>query len=398
MTDFKAFRHIPVDRLALRLSARGEKNAAFIVRQVEGWQKMRLKVPTWAGQDGVVYPHRLALEQCSGETAARYKAAVAERLLAGKARRMVDLTGGMGVDFSFVAPLFNEAVYVERQEELCEAAIHNFPLLGLDGAQVVCGDGVEYLRRMSAADLVLIDPARRDTAGRKTVRIADCEPDVQELLPELLAKSRFVMAKLSPMLDVREAVRSLGCVSEVHAVAAGGECKELLLVISSAPQDGGTPLLLYAREENVTLRFSPDEEAAAAPAYADLPGEWLYEPGAAVLKAGAFKLVAVRYGLLKLHPNSHLYTADREVADFPGRTFRVVRTLGFGKQDMKELHALTDRANLAARNFPATVDQLRQKLRLRDGGNLYLFATTAASGRHVLLVCEKKEQKIRSGL
>lgn len=389
MIDFKAIRNTPVDQLALQLSARGEPNAAYILRQVEGWQKIRHKVPSWAEKDGLVYPHRLALEQCSGETAARYKAAVVERLLGGRARRMVDLTGGMGVDFTFVAPLFDEAVYVERQEELCEAARNNFPLLGLPQAQVVCGDGVEYLRKMPAADLVFIDPARRDSAGRKTVRIEDCEPNLQELLPLLLAKSRFVVAKLSPMLDLTGAVRSLGCVSEAHVVAAGGECKELLLVISSAAQGSGVPLQIYVCDESATLCFSPDEEVAAAPSYAEMPDEWLYEPSAALLKAGAFKLAAVRYGLQKLHPNSHLYTADHEVVDFPGRAFRVVRTLGFGKQDIKALRALTDRANLAVRNFPSTVADLRKKLHLRDGGDFYLFATTAADGKHLLVVCKK---------
>lgn len=226
-------RNTPVDRLALQLAGRADMDVPFVLQQVEGWQRLRSKVPSWAAVDGLHYPHRLALEQCSGEPAARHKAQLVERLIpsADDRRSMADLTGGLGVDFSFVAPLFAKATYVERQESLVETARHNFPLLGLRHAVTVCADGVDFLRAMEPVDLLFLDPARRDSAGRKTVLIEDCEPDVCALQQLLLEKAAWVVLKLSTMLDIASALRSLRQVSEVHVVSVGGECKDLLLVL-----------------------------------------------------------------------------------------------------------------------------------------------------------------------
>lgn len=391
METWETWRDIPADKLALQLAGRKDLDAAFVVRQVEGWQRLRTKVPRWAETPGLRYPHRLALEQCSGQAAAEYKAQVVADLLrraeaegAAVPRSMADLTGGLGVDFSFIAPAFAEATYVERQEGLCDLARHNFPLLGLEGAKVVCGDGVDYLKHMEPVGLLFLDPARRDGAGRKTVRMEDCEPDVCALLPLLLAKARWTVLKLSPMLDISGALAALGCVREVHVVSVGGECKDLHLVLSQP--EGGGEVRVTASHNGIPFCFSPTEEAEAQPRYATQPAEWLYEPGAALLKAGCFKLIATRFGLEKLHPHSHLYTAGHFVEHFPGRCFRVVETLGFGKQDLRRLRSLTAQANLTVRNFPSTVDALRRKLKLREGGNDYLFATTLADGAHALIL------------
>lgn len=377
-------RTVRPDRLALMLAGRSDIDTAFVLRQVEGWQRLRTKVPSWAAADGLLYPPRLSLEQCSGEAAARYKAALAARLVP-EGGMLADLTGGLGVDFVFMAPHFARAVYVERQAELCRLARHNFPLLGLPAAEIVEADATEYLDRLPPVALLCLDPARRDGAGRKTVFIEDCEPDVVALLPRLLAKSRTVLVKLSPMLDADRAVQMLGCVAEVHAVATGGECRELLLVLR---RDAATPCI-YAVEDGRTLCFTRREEAEACPQYAAAPAAYLYEPGAAVLKAGAFRLTAVRFGLQKLHLNSHLYTADRLVPDFPGRVFRVVRHTGFGKRELRGFCAGVEAANLTVRNFPATVADLRRRLKLREGGEATWFATTLADGSHVLIDCRR---------
>lgn len=377
-------RHRPVAELALSLRGRKDVDAAFALRQIEGWQRLRAKVPSWAAAEGLRYPGRLALEQCSGEAAARYKREVAMRLLPGGGS-MADLTGGLGVDFSFLAPLFCEATYVERQEELCRLARHNFPLLGLPQARVAQADGRDYLQAMQPADLLLLDPARRDPAGRKAVMLEDCEPDVAALLPQLLEKARYVMLKLSPMLDWHQAVRRLAAVREVHAVASGGECKDLLLVLGCEE----APLRIHCAEDGARFSFLPAEEEAARPAMAATVGAYLYEPGAALLKAGAFKLAATRFGLEKLHPSSHLYTSGRRVEDFPGRSFRVERVVGFGKRELRDFRAATGRANLTVRNFPATVAELRKRLRLKEGGDCYCFATTLADGAHALICCRK---------
>lgn len=383
--------------LALRLASSGNPDAPFLLQQAEGRMRLSTKVPTWAAIDELHYPHRLALEQCSGEEAARYKASVVGRLLANNERNtMVDLTGGLGVDFSFIAPLFKRAIYVERQAELCEFARHNFPLLGLPQAEVVCGDGVAYLQQLDGeVDLIFLDPARRDTAGRKTVLIEDCQPDVCNLRNTLLQHAHMVMIKLSPMLDIAAAVRSLQCVAEVHVVASGGECKDLLLVLTrQALQQGGEMPIIYAHEATERdFCFTTEDEAEAAPRYAQHMAQYLYEPGPAVLKAGAFRSIATHYALQKLHPNTHLYTANERIEGFSGRTFRIVQTLTFSKADLKTLRTSWPKANLSVRNFPATVDALRKKLKIKDGGQTFIFATTMADNQHLLIVCEKENEK-----
>lgn len=394
-----AYRHIDPSRLALELGAKGVPDAADIVRQVEGWQRLRTKVPSWTVHDDLIYPPRLSLEQCSGEEAARLKAAIVTRLQDADDlghSRMIDLTGGLGIDFSFLAPRFSRATYVERQEELCRLARHNLPLLGLEAAEIVCAEAEDYLETADKADFIFLDPARRDAHGGKTVRIADCQPDLSALRQRLLGLAPVVMAKLSPMLDVTEAMRTLApSVAEVHAVGAGGECKELLLVLT---REDRACLRLTAHEPQGTFTFTQAEEQAAAPVYATRPATYLYEPGPALRKLGAFRSVALRYGLQKLHPDAHLYTGDSLITDFPGRVLHVVETLDFSKAALRRLKTLTGgRANLTVRGFPATTEAVRRKLKLRDGGPHYLFATTLGDGAHALILCERMEVGITPG-
>lgn len=387
----KQYRDIPVEKLALQLAGKKDLDVPYILRQVEGWQRLRHKVPAWAAIDELEYPPRLSLEQCSGEAAARYKARIVKDVLERNPelpRSMADLTGGLGVDFSFLAPLFEDATYVERQEVLCELARHNFPLLGLPQARIVCADGLDYLQSMEEVDLLFLDPARRDGAGRKTVRMADCEPDVCALREALFAKARFVLIKLSPMLDLTDAIRSLEQVVEAHIYSTGNECKDLLLLLDREAPTGSQPRLV-AQEGEQTFSFSAEEEANTTPTYVAHPEEFLYEPGPAILKAGAFRCVATRYGLHKMHPHAHLYTSANWVPEFPGRSFRVVDTFTFNKAELRRLRNNLTQVNLTIRNFPATVDALRKKLKLREGGNQYLFATTGASGEHLLILGEK---------
>lgn len=367
-------------RLMLRLA--GREDAAWIVQQVEGWQRLRTKVPRWAATEGIYYPVRLSTEQCSGEEAARYKAALARRVLPGGGT-MADLTGGMGVDFSFLAEGFAQCTYIERSEALCALAAHNFPLLGLGLAAVVCGDAEEELARMDKVDLLMIDPARRDGVGRKTVRLADCTPDVVRLHPLLRAKSRYTLVKLSPMLDITEALRDLPAVEEVHVVAVGGECKELLLLLG----DGGGNPVIHCVDGNRQFSFRPEEETDAVAPVAETLGTYLYEPSPAVLKGGAFRCLCARYGVEKLHRNTHLYTSEQFVADFPGRIFRIEEAVGFGK---KELRPLAGRkANLATRNFPQDVATLKKKLKISDGGDIFLFAVTMKGEERKLIKTAK---------
>lgn len=367
----------------------------FALQQIEGRQLAARKLPVWSRQAGLLFPPRLSMEQCSSERTAFYKQVLVKRLLQQTTDgsgfgAMADLTGGFGIDFSYLAPLFKKAHYIEKNEELCDMARHNFPLLQLAQAEVVSGEAEDWLQRSAPVDFLFADPARRDGCGHKTVAIADCTPDLQRLMPFIRAKSRVALFKLSPMLDVASAVEALSPVSEVHVVSVDGECKELLVVCGPESPLRIVCTNLTAAGDSL-FTFVPEEEATAACPYATALRTYLYEPNASVMKACAYRSIAVRFGLEKLHPNSHLYTSDRPVADFPGRMFVVDTVGGFGKKELKQLAASLSRANLTVRNFPASVAELRKRLRLAEGGDAYLFATTLNDNRHVLIRCRKPD-------
>lgn len=388
-------RHDDVRSLALRSHPAGVDLPAAL-QQIAGWQAAAKKLPLWAQCDRLWFPPRLAMEQCSSQQTAEYKRDVVRRLLPSVGRpsgTMTDLTGGFGIDFSFMAPLFSRAVYMERQAELCRIARHNFGVLQLSQAEVIEGDSCTNPQCWPEADLYFIDPARRDAAGRRTVAIADCTPDLTRLWPVLQQKARLTLVKLSPMLDIHAALGELSGVGEVHAVCVQGECKELLFVMR---QGSAAPLTFHCADIGAgggvnDFVFTADDERMAECAYAAAPGRYLYEPNAAVLKCGGVRTVAVRFGLQKLHPNSHLYTSDRLCGDFPGRVFCVETVGGCGKKEAAALLRDVPRANLTVRNFPTTVAELRKRWRLKEGGDVYLFATTLHDGSHVLLRCRKAD-------
>lgn len=379
-----------VRTLALQAKKYPAVDMAEAVVQIAGYQIAEKKVPLWAQTAGIRYPQHLSMEQCSSEVTARYKAS----LVSGDT--LTDLTAGWGVDCSFLARNFRCADYVERQETLCRIAAHNFPLLGLPHVRIHCADAVEYLQSMEPVDCLFLDPARRDSHGGKTVAIAECEPDVCRLEPLLIEKGKTVMIKLSPMLDMASALRDLQYVRRIHVVSVNNECKELIILLRKAPdeEEAAAGEVIISCEQVVNnsvhqhFQFTFSEEKSAGCPLAESVGNYLYEPGAALLKAGPYRLLATRYGVEKLHPNSHLYTSSGLV-DFPGRRFRVTAVSGFGKKDLKVLLEGVEKANLTVRNFPSSVAELRKKLKLKEGGDTYLFATTLASGEKVLIRGEK---------
>lgn len=306
---------------------------------------------------------------------------------------MVDLTGGFGVDFSYLARGFSQATYVERQRHLCDLAEHNMAALGLDQARIVCGDGVEYLRQMDPVDFIYLDPARRDEHGSRTYAIEDCTPNVLELRDLLLAKSQCTLVKLSPMLDWRKAVADFdGTVREVHIVATGNECKELLLVLGQQVHEEPSAPRVFCVNDNQRI----DYDSAAYTQGLRIGGKplpeaknYLYEPNASIMKAGCFDLVEERFGVTQVGPSSHLFVSATPVADFPGRGFAIEEIGGMNKKDIKRLLNGTKQANIAVRNFPLTAPQLRKKLKLADGGPVYLFGTTLQGCDHVLLRTSK---------
>ena len=348
----------------------------------------------------------------------------------------VDLTGGFGVDFSYIASRLGvKSMYVERQAHLCEVAKENFERLGLKNVSVKNGDGIEVLhsfhsKKNAASDslgiteelsqsllktnfgfkLIFIDPARRDDAGNKVVSLKDCTPDVTVLQEEMLSKADYVIIKLSPMLDWHRAVSELSHVREVHIVSVNNECKELLLVLSARNMGmnmvSGTDLgekhdenlRIFCINDSQSFVCDETEMASSAvkiaspdritsPALDEMP--YLYEPNASLMKAGCFGVLSERYDAKMLSKNSHLFVSEDPVEAFPGRAFRIIAVSSFNKKELKRQLSGITKANIATRNFPLSVAELRKRLKLKDGGETYIFATTLSDESHVLVICER---------
>lgn len=355
------------------------------ITQIAGKQSIAEKIPSWHNAEGVLFPKHLSLEQCSSELTARYKASLI------KGESFIDLTGGFGIDCAFISANFQRAIYIERQTELCEIAENNFPLLGLRHIIVKNEDSVSYLKETGKVNCIFIDPARRNEQGGKTVAISDCEPDVRELASLLLSKADSVMIKLSPMLDLTLALHDMPNTKEVHVISVANECKELLLLLDKQQQSEKSIYCVNINKNGRIqhFRFSREQEQSAVCEYAAEVSKYLYEPNASILKAGAYKSISAIYKVRKLHPNSHLYTSDTLVPDFPGRVFQCESTFSLNKKELKEELDKIKKANITVRNFPASVAELRKRTKLGDGGDLYLFATTLSDERKVIIKCVK---------
>ena len=421
-----------VRQLAFLGSKYPEVDMPFALDQIRGRKMARVKLPRWASLEGIIYPPHISMEQCSSESTALYKAELAARLLGLPASssgtemkaeneiEFVDLTGGFGVDFSYIAARLGvKSMYVERQAHLCEAAKENFGRLGLKNAIVKNGDGIEVLHSFhpkkkdaaSADDslgitydqprsllktnlglkIIFIDPARRDDAGNKVVSLKDCTPDVTVLQEEMLSKADYVIIKLSPMLDWHRAISELSHVREVHIISVNNECKELLLVLSA--RNMGENLRIYCI--NDAQSFVCDEldmessQVKIAPSTLE-EMQYLYEPNASLMKAGCFGVLSDRYDARMLSKNSHLFVSREPIAAFPGRSFRIIAVSSFNKKELKRHLSGITKANIATRNFPLSVAELRKRLKLKDGGETYIFATTLNDESHVLVITEKK--------
>ena len=456
----KQFRQADPRKLALQVSRYPDVDMPYALNQIQGWQTAQRKLPSWAACDGVVYPPHLNMEQCSSEPTARYKQQVArrwaERIPNASRTSMTDLTGGFGVDFSFTSRCFDCATYVERNASLCEVVGANLPRLGIRNAQVKCAEAEAVLEQMEPQTMIFLDPARRDEHGAKTVLIADCTPDVCQLLPSLMQKSQFVMLKLSPMLDWHKAIVDLdGKVREVHIVSADGECKELLLVLApdgkpevqvfcvdilSKPDSQGVyprsefvySIATNVQEEVMENNSKSENSTSAQPTnstfniqHSTLPpatnstfniqnsklpsatnltlniehltlninnSTFLFEPNASVMKAGCFDEIARAYGVSAISRNSHLFLSDREIDGFPGRTFVIDAVTTMNKRQLRQTLAGMKQANIAVRNFPLSVAELRKRLKLNDGGDTYIFATTTSDGDHILMLTHKTKK------
>lgn len=370
-----------VHTLALQAKKYSDIDLPTAIVQIAGRQLAEHKIPSWYATDDIIYPVHLPLEQCSSEITAKYKAS----LLQGET--LVDLTGGFGVDCAFLSAGFQQVTYVEKQKELCEIAVHNFATLGLHQITVQNQDSTAFLEEMPPVDCIFIDPARRNEQGRKTVLISDCEPNVEKLENLLLRKARRVMIKLSPMLDLSLALRSLPHTCSVHILSVQNECKELLLILEASEATEQIPIhcINFTLKGTQTFIFTLEEEKGAEGIYTDTVRNYLYEPNASILKAGAFRSVACRYHLEKLHPNSHLYTSNTKTEEFPGRVFRVEQSFC----NQKEIARKVKKANITVRNYHLSATELRKRTKIADGGDIYLFATTLANEKKQFILGEK---------
>lgn len=369
-------------------------DVAFAVQQIEGRRKAVHKLPTLAANPDFVFPPKLNLEQASSELTADYKA---RHFAEGKT--VVDITGGLGIDSLFFARHAAKVTYIEQNTELFEIAKHNFNILGLNNIECVCGNSEAVLPNLTAtADLVYADPARRDQNNRRMVSLADCTPDIVSFLPNLFQIAPQVLIKASPMLDITQAHRELGQVAETTVLAVKNECRELLFLCrASAAEPSPTTCVNILGTEKAETFIPAGSELSAKPTLAPQALHYIYDPNVSVAKAGYAKAVFVRFGLAQLHPNTHLGTGDELFSDFPGRIFEVAEVTGLSAKAVRQA-VPEGRANVICRNFPQSADELRKKLKLSDGGDVYLIATTLAKGEKIGLLCRKVDKNLSEKL
>lgn len=388
MTDTEQFitnhANDDVQKLALQASRYPAIDMAYAVRQIAARQKIKHKIPHFYHHIAIRYPIQLSLEQSSSEITAAYKSEVC------KGDRFVDLTGGFGVDCSFMSQKFKQATYVERNAELCELAKHNFEVLGLRNIIIENSNAIAYLNKMEAVNVIFIDPARRSSTGKKVFMLSDCEPDVAINFDILLSKANKIIVKLSPMLDLTQVRKELKQINEIHIVSVENECKEILLVIDKNKlEHTKIKTINFDKKTIQKFDFDADEEVSTVSTLTETAKSYLYEPNALIMKSGAFKIIGERFELEKLHMHTHLYTSDHLIADFPGRIFEIEAVFGNSKTELKLLKSKLKKANISTRNYPLTVNEFRKKTGITDGGDTYLFACKMQNEALVILQCKK---------
>ncbi|MBR6049056.1 MAG: hypothetical protein IKP83_02710 [Bacteroidales bacterium] len=376
--DFvNAYQDEDTARLLLSAARYPDIDMPAAVQQIEGRRTAREKWPSLLQCEEFLYPPRLNREQASSEATAEWKS---DRAAAWKSGRVADLTGGMGIDTLAFAHVATHVDYVERDPQLCSLMEHNLKALGIDNVDVHCADSMEWLSTAGHYDMLFVDPARRDSHGRKVAGFEDCTPNILEHMPLLRSHSRRLMVKASPMIDIDMACRQLDGVEEVHVVEFGGECKEVLFVCGE-PQD--EPRICCGSH-----RFTRSEEAAAEVSLCESVGRYLYEPDAALMKAGPFRSISGWYGVAMLGRNTHLYTSDSLVDGFPGRCFEVLQELKLDRKAVAD--AIPDgKAHVVTRNYPVAAADLQRQLGLKEGGEVFVIATTVGIRRSGFLCIRK---------
>ena len=352
-----------------------------VVEQIEAKSRCEKKLPTWFQQPNIYYPNKLNIEQTSSELTADYKS----RLIAGKT--LIDLTGGFGVDAYYFAKTFENVTHCELNEKLSKIVNHNFDALKVNNIETLAVDGLDYLKNSSKAyDWIYVDPSRRHDSKGKVFFLKDCLPNIPEHLELLWSRSKKILIKTSPLLDISSGTKELEYVKSIHIVAVNNEVKELLWILKHG-FSGQITIKTTNLKNSISEHFDffIEEEPQVKDSYSE-PLTYLYEPNAAIMKSGGFNSLTSAFKVKKLHKHSHLYTSDALI-DFPGRAFKIIKSIPYNKKQIKKLSI--EKANITTRNFPDTVQNLRQTLKIKDGGEHYLFFTTNVKNEKIVLVCTK---------
>ena len=379
-----------VARLALHPSKDPQVDMAVALQQIAGRQKAKEKLPEWYATEGVLYPKKVSMEQCSSSQTAEYKASLVE------GDSFADFSGGFGVDTVSLARKFDKGWYVEPQQELCELFQHNCKVLDINNVNIINGTMEDHIADIGPVDTIYLDPSRRDVHGRKVVALEDCVPNLLEWKERLLAKCNTLMVKLSPMIDIFQTLRDMPETYAVHVIAVEGECKEVVFLLTrrDAPwHDSTTDPTIIAVDINkikaLSVETTLETERTTPPHIATELGAYLYEPNAAVMKAGIFNALSQQFQIAKLAKNTNLFTANELHEGFPGRIFRIEAVHEFHpRKTGKELSHLAN-ASIAVRNFPMTAEELRKVLKIRDGNAGYLFGCTLWNDKRVILQTNK---------
>lgn len=351
-----------------------------LVEQIQAKKKCQKKLSTWFNTVNIYYPNKLNIEQTSSEVTAKYKAS----LISGKS--IIDITGGLGVDCYFFSKKFEHVIHCELNETLSEIASHNFHELQTKNIKTVSSDGLKFITNSNKQyDWIYADPSRRTEIKGKVFLLKDCLPNIPESIDELLKKSNCILLKLSPLIDITSAINELKFVKEIHVVAVKNEVKELLIVIQNEWKKEITiKSINHGNSTHQKFEFSKDKFYETR---FSLPMKYLYEPNAAILKSGGFEAISNQLNIPKLHKHSHLYTSE-DLIEFPGRTFKIIKSIKYSKKELKK-HFQVKNANITTRNFPESVNQIRKKTKIKEGGEYYMFFTTNLSEERIALICKK---------
>lgn len=374
------------DKLLLSADKYKDIDVRYAVEQIIARRNIQEKLPFWFTNFELIFPSQLSTEQASSETTARYK----QQLIRGSS--LCDMTGGLGIDSYFLSQKVDRLLYIERFTEYANCAKHNFMILDAKNIEVINGDSITLIAEQQF-DTIYIDPARRGTGNKRLFALDECEPNIIELVPQLLQRSQRVIVKISPMADLSESMRMLPAINEIHILSVKNECKELLLISDKNPPTSDVKIVTinFTSQKEQYFDFFLQQENTSHPHYSSHIDAYLYEPNSSILKAGAFKVISEAYSLAKLHPHSHLYSSDRLISDFPGRTFRVDWIVEASSKNFKKLVTLIPQANITVRNFPISVAEIRKKTKIKEGGNYYVFATTFNDNKRYFVICSKIE-------